>query len=282
MSEMITRIHQLDVDFQNDIFKARQPIRMVQEDNRSNILVFNFKDDLKDWESAILKIKHYSGTLLEYPLDIKNRKAEFLVTGDVTLTPGTIKMAIELIGTDGETLTITDCQDNIIIKEKVDGVLPEGFEQSILENLVSKNTKLKEKIVELEENLNLINEIVNQINGEKVYGTIFDKLSYLSQTKEMLRQDLIEKRQNIDENVAFRKYAYILKEMENNYGFDFMRLEEDENTNLCLITCMDEIVVNPFAIDDEGNFIANDYDLKTLTYEINNNGELEVDIKWQN
>lgn len=282
MSEMITRIHQLDVDFQNDIFKARQPIRMVQEDNRSNILVFNFKDDLKDWESAILKIKHYSGTLLEYPLDIKNRKAEFLVTGDVTLTPGTIKMAIELIGTDGETLTITDCQDNIIIKEKVDGVSPEGFEQSILENLVSKNTKLKEKIVELEENLNLINEIVNQINGEKVYGTIFDKLSYLSQTKEMLRQDLIEKRQNIDENVAFRKYAYILKEMENNYGFDFMRLEEDENTNLCLITCMDEIVVNPFAIDDDGNFIANDYDLKTLTYEINDNGELEVDIKWQN
>ena len=275
MSDITIRHHYLDVDFQRDIFKARHPIRMVQEDHKGNLLIFNIKDDLKGWESAILRIKHYAGTMLEYPLDIQNNRAELLVTGDITSTPGTIKMSIELVGNNGETLTITDCQDNIIIKEKVDGTIPEGFEQSVLEDLVSRNTELKKQIQELVEQLALIDEIVDQINGEVIYNTIFDKLSYLSHTKELFKEALIEKRQTIDDDTPFRKYAYLLKEMENNYGFDFMKLEE-QNQCLYLLTCMDEIVVQPFMINDEGEFIANDYDLKTLEYQINEKGELEV------
>lgn len=279
MSEMLIREHHLDVDFQKDIFKARYPIRMVQEDHKSNLLIFNFKDNLPDWESAILRIKHYAGTMLEYSLDIKNKRAELLVTGDVTSTPGTIKMAIELVGTDGETLTITDCQDNIIIKEKVDGTIPEGFEQSVLEDLVSRNTKLKEIIANLEGNLALLEEIIDQINGEKVYGTVFDKLTYLSETKEIFKYALMEKRQEIDDEVTFRKYAHMLEQMENNYGFDYIKLEiNDDDSNLYLISCMDEVVTNPFEIDEDGNLIANDYDLKSLKYIINDENELEVEI----
>lgn len=279
MSEMLIREHELDVDFQRDIFRARHPIRMVQEDHKSNLLIFNFKDDLPDWESAILRIKHYAGTMLEYPLDIKDKKAELLVTGDVTSTPGTIKMAIELIGPDGETLTITDCQDNVIIKEKVDGTIPEGFEQSVLEDLVSKNTNLKEIIANLQGDLALLEEIVDQINGEIVYGTVFDKLSYLAETKELFKEALQEKRQIIDDKVTLRQYVHMLEKMENNYGFDYIHLEiSDEDKCLYLISCMDEVVTNPFEIDEDGNFIANDYDLKSLKYTINDEGELEVEI----
>lgn len=168
MEEMIIRKHELQVDFQNDIFKAKQQIKMVQDDNKSNLLIFDFKDDVEEWQNAIIKIKHYSGTILEYPLEIKDRKAELLVTNEITSVPGEIKLSIVLIGANGEILSINDNQENVIIKEKLTGITPTEFEESVLLELASKNSALKQQIDELETRIETMCQLADEINGEVV------------------------------------------------------------------------------------------------------------------
>lgn len=168
MEEMIIRKHNLFVDFQNDTFKAEKQIKMVQDDNKTNVLIFNFKDDVKDWQNAVIRIKHYSGTILEYPLSIKDKKAELVVTNAITSVPGEIKLSIILVGNDGEILSINDNQENIIIKEKLIGTTPTEFEESVLIELVSQNSELKQKIETLENSIEDMSKIADEINGEVV------------------------------------------------------------------------------------------------------------------
>ena len=168
MEEMIIRKHEFTVDFQNDIFKAEKQIAMVQDDNKTNILIFNFKDQVKDWQNAIIRVKHYSGTILEYPLDIQEQKAELIVTNEITSVPGEIKLSIILVGSNGEVLSINDNQENVIITEKLIGTTPTEFEESVLLDLASKNSKLKQEKEELESRIDVMCQLADEINGEVV------------------------------------------------------------------------------------------------------------------
>jgi len=149
MAELIVKTNIFDVDFEKGTLKPREAVQLVQYDNKTNLFVFNIKNEIAIGNTLMLKIKHYEGNEFEYPLVIKDNKAQILITNNVTYIPGEIKMTVSLLGTDNRILTTVETIENIPIIEAIQGEMPPEEEVNALIQLISDNNELKKELQEL-------------------------------------------------------------------------------------------------------------------------------------
>jgi len=149
MAELIMKTNIFDIDFEKGTFKPRETVELVQYDNKTNLFVFYIKNEMAVGNSLMLKIKHYEGNEFEYPLAIKDNKAQVLITNNVTYIPGEIKMSVSLIGTDNRILTAVEMLENIPIIEAIQDEMPPEEEVNAFIQLISENNELKKEMQEL-------------------------------------------------------------------------------------------------------------------------------------
>lgn len=149
MAELIMKTNIFDVDFEKGTLKPREAVQLVQYDNKTNLFVFNIKNEIAIGNTLMLKIKHYEGNEFEYPLVIKDNKAQILIANNVTYIPGEIKLTVSLLGTDNRILTSAEIVENIPIIEAIQGEMPPEEEVNALTQLISDNNELKKELQEL-------------------------------------------------------------------------------------------------------------------------------------
>ena len=119
MAELIMKTNIFDVDFEKGTLRPREAVQLVQYDNKTNLFVFNIVNEMALGNSLMLRIKHYEGNEFEYPLVIKDNRAQILITNNITYVPGEMKLSVSLIGTDNRILTTVEMLENIPIIEAI-------------------------------------------------------------------------------------------------------------------------------------------------------------------
>lgn len=144
----IVKTFSMTVNFSKGSFRSTEDLILIEKDNNSIKFVFNFEEQNLNGQNALLKIKHYIGTVKEKTLTIEENKAELLLTNDI-LIAGNLKMSISLIGTNGEILTSTEYLENIEVKETLgNGEEPSEEEISVLSGLISDVNNTKKQLEE--------------------------------------------------------------------------------------------------------------------------------------
>lgn len=149
---MIVKKFTFSVNFEEDKFERinnnNKDIVIVENDNLSTKFEFIFEDEIKNGTNVLLKIKHLSGLVKEYILNVKDKRAEQILTNSIAIA-GKLKMSVSLIGSNKEILTNAEFQNDILVKESLSGetALKEQ-DISILENLISQVNDLN-KISEI-------------------------------------------------------------------------------------------------------------------------------------
>lgn len=168
--ENIIKEYVFSVDFEKDIFQTLKEVELVENDNKSTKFIFNFINNITDGENVLLKIKHFSGFTKEYILPVKNQQAEYLVTNSITVA-GTLKMSISKIGEDNQILTPTQFQENIYVKESIQGETPTKEDENVLSGLISQvnalNLGTKEATIEAKNATENANNVAKETNASK-------------------------------------------------------------------------------------------------------------------
>lgn len=148
----IIREFEFDINFNEDKFKrtdgSTEIITIVENDNKSTKFKFNFEEEIADGTNVLVKIKHNTGFVKEYILNVVNKKAELTLTNSI-LVAGTLKMTISYIGSNNEILTPTQYQNKILVKESITGetTIPEE-DENLLEGLISQVNLLNQETTE--------------------------------------------------------------------------------------------------------------------------------------
>lgn len=149
MAELIMKTNIFDVDFEKGTLRPREAVQLVQYDNKTNLFVFNIVNEMALGNSLMLRIKHYEGNEFEYPLVIKDNRAQILITNNITYVPGEMKLSVSLIGTDNRILTTVEMLENIPIIEAIQAEMPPEEEVNALIQVISDNNQLKKEMQEL-------------------------------------------------------------------------------------------------------------------------------------
>ena len=169
MSEII-RNFEFDVNFGVDKFErtdgSSEVITIVENDNRTTKFKFNFVEKIPNGTNVLVKIKHNTGFVKEYILNVQNQTAELILTNSI-LVAGTLKMTISYIGSNNEILTATQYQNKILVKESLTGetVIPEE-DENLLEALISQVNLLNQETKEATQDADQATENAN--NAAKV------------------------------------------------------------------------------------------------------------------
>lgn len=164
MSEII-REFEFDINFKEDKFErtdgSTEIITIVENDNKSTRFKFNFKEEIADGINVLVKIKHNTGFVKEYILNVENKKSELTLTNSI-LVAGTLKMTISYIGSNNEILTPTQYQNKILVKESITGetTIPEE-DEDLLEGLISQVNLLNQETKGATTNANIATENAN-------------------------------------------------------------------------------------------------------------------------
>lgn len=166
MSDLI-KTFEFTVDFSNDKFERKDGVKdvivLVENDNNSSKFRFDFIENIVDGTNVLIRIKHNTGFVKEYVLNIKNKFAELILTRSI-LVAGNLKMSISFIGNDNSILTPTTFADKILVKESLKGetVIPEEDENK-LSGLISQVNVLNEVTAQNTEN---IRKVLNESKAE--------------------------------------------------------------------------------------------------------------------
>ena len=164
MSEII-REFEFDVNFDEDKFErtdeSSEVITIVENDNRTTKFKFNFEEEIANGTNVLVKIKHNTGFVKEYILNVQNQTAELILTNSI-LVAGTLKMTISYIGSNNEILTPTQYQNRILVKESITGetVIPEE-DENLLEGLISQVNLLNQETTEAKQDADQATENAN-------------------------------------------------------------------------------------------------------------------------
>ena len=164
MSEII-REFEFDVNFDEDKFErtdgSSEVITIVENDNRTTKFKFNFEEEIANGTNVLVKIKHNTGFVKEYILNVQNQIAELILTNSI-LVAGTLKMTISYIGSNNEILTPTQYQNRILVKESITGetVIPEE-DENLLEGLISQVNLLNQETTEATQDADQATENAN-------------------------------------------------------------------------------------------------------------------------
>lgn len=164
MSEII-REFEFDVNFDEDKFErtdgSSEVITIVENDNRTTKFKFNFEEEIANGTNVLVKIKHNTGFVKEYILNVQNQTAELILTNSI-LVAGTLKMTISYIGSNNEILTPTQYQNRILVKESITGetVIPEE-DENLLEGLISQVNLLNQETTEATQDADQATENAN-------------------------------------------------------------------------------------------------------------------------
>lgn len=144
MSQII-REFLFNVNFEKDKFeradKSKEPITIVENDNLTTNFKFIFENEIENGNNVLLRIKHITGFVQEFILNVQNKQAEQLLTHSIAVA-GNLKMTISMVGSSGEILTPTQYQDEILVKEALYGETPTP-----------------------EEDVNVLTDLISQVNG---------------------------------------------------------------------------------------------------------------------
>ena len=269
MSEII-RNFEFDVNFGVDKFErtdgSSEVITIVENDNRTTKFKFNFVEKIPNGTNVLVKIKHNTGFVKEYILNVQNQTAELILTNSI-LVAGTLKMTISYIGSNNEILTATQYQNKILVKESLTGetVIPEE-DENLLEALISQVNLLNQETKEATQDADQATENAN--NAAKVSArtkteieNTFEQIqkAYQQQIDTDASLELASARTN-KEGITYSNLKERLDSIETTKGHIYgVRRKITNNSNSAWERIFDSVGKVANATKD-GSTVQNDFD----------------------